>query len=433
MTEWLLANIYNLLPTIETFRPVGYLFVFIFSVLESLAFAGLFVPGTLFIIFVGFLTASDTLAFWPAVGLAALGAALGDGLSFYFGRHSGRWFHDDNRWFKKSYIDQSQKFFFRYGAKSVFFGRFIGPIRPIIPFVAGLSRMSRATFFLYNITSAFVWAIFHITIGYYLGQLSLAFTGNLAKRFELAFLIIGLVIATAFTWWSLRHRPDLAKSWYKFLLTVCDRFFARNPKRRARLTLGLGILILLFFLVVGSGFILSILNNGSVIRLDDKILNFFGVGSSGWLNYLFISITQFGNGWVLVALGLFLGLILFRFNRLVARVLVLGLVATGLLAHFGKILIGRGRPPVGLLDEPGFSFPSGHAAGSLFLYGFLTFLAWRYLKKPLWRRVVLIILPALILLIGFSRLYLGVHFLSDVIGGYILGSITLLFALALSS
>ena len=68
-----------------------------------------------------------------------------------------------------SHLDIGKRFFAKYGNKSVFFGRFIGPVRPIIPFVAGLSKMDRLPFFFWNIISAFLWATAYLLAGYFFG------------------------------------------------------------------------------------------------------------------------------------------------------------------------------------------------------------------------------------------------------------------------
>jgi undecaprenyl-diphosphatase len=98
----------------------------------------------------------------------------------------------------------------------------------------------------------------------------------------------------------------------------------------------------------------------------------------------------------------------------------------------GKIILHRSRPDTALYIENTFSFPSGHATIAMSFYGFLTYLLIRNFSK--WKRKTNIFFSgfAIIILIGFSRLYLGVHYLSDVLGGYLSGAIWLIIAISLS-
>lgn len=92
-----------------------------------------------------------------------------------------------------------------------------------------------------------------------------------------------------------------------------------------------------------------------------------------------------------------------------------------------KFLVERKRPDILVLTtENGFSFPSGHSMGALVFYGLLIYFALRYLKKRNRRVLLCFACTAMILLIGISRIYLGVHFFSDVLGGFLLGG-TILF------
>ncbi|MEG0268287.1 MAG: phosphatase PAP2 family protein [Carnobacterium sp.] len=88
-----------------------------------------------------------------------------------------------------------------------------------------------------------------------------------------------------------------------------------------------------------------------------------------------------------------------------------------------KIIFHRERPTIEhLVIQGGFSFPSGHSMGSLICYGGLAFLTFHLYKKSTPSLVVLLVTILFILLIGLSRIYVGVHFPSDVIGGYLLGA-----------
>ena len=160
----------NLLPTIEHWGWWLYWILFSISILESTAFIGLVIPGTTILIFTGFLASQGTLDAGDALWIMALGGIVGDALSFFLGRRGVVWFQDGHKIFKTEYLKKGQIFFQKYGEKSVIMARFIGPFRPIIPFVAGLFKMNTKKFFFFNITSAFMSAGVYLAIGYFFGH-----------------------------------------------------------------------------------------------------------------------------------------------------------------------------------------------------------------------------------------------------------------------
>lgn len=125
---------------------------------ESLAFIGLLVPATTLIITVGGLIGVGTVDPLPVILCATLGAVLGDWISYAIGRRIGpsiyrRWPLNRNR----QAVARTRLFFRRYGFVAVFLGRFLGPIRAIIPLVAGVMEMGQRRFQLANILSAVLW------------------------------------------------------------------------------------------------------------------------------------------------------------------------------------------------------------------------------------------------------------------------------------
>jgi membrane-associated phospholipid phosphatase len=135
---------------------------------------------------------------------------------------------------------------------------------------------------------------------------------------------------------------------------------------------------------------------------------------------IFKAITHFGDYRTLVCVGLAASLILL-FNRrwLLLIGWVVALTGSGFLNVMLKALFHRGRPVFAdpWLTEPGWSFPSGHAMGSLVAYGMLAYILIVAFRVPFPRTIVTLSV-GLVLVIGFSRIYLGVHFLSDVVAGY---------------
>lgn len=116
-------------------------------------------------------------------------------------------------------------------------------------------------------------------------------------------------------------------------------------------------------------------------------------------------------------------------NGVKARHFFLNVYGGGLLVVLIKYSVQRLRPELGLVEEIGFSFPSAHAFLSVSFYGFLLFLLWKSTLPLFSRWIGFILLAVMVLLISFSRIYLGVHWFSDVVGGVLLGFVWMVLVL----
>lgn len=110
-------------------------------------------------------------------------------------------------------------------------------------------------------------------------------------------------------------------------------------------------------------------------------------------------------------------------NKKINIILVINLICATLINNYVlKLIFTRDRPNINpIVIEDSYSFPSGHSMVSMVFYGSLIYIVYKYVDNKIIRCVVISCLSLLILLIGFSRVYLGVHYFSDVIGGFILG------------
>ena len=105
-------------------------------------------------------------------------------------------------------------------------------------------------------------------------------------------------------------------------------------------------------------------------------------------------------------------------------------ISSLLLMFILKNLFGRERPLIPLLEEArGLSFPSGHALMSVTFYGLLIYITWREVRDPALKWSIIVLLLLLIHLIAFSRIYLRVHYFTDVVAGLAMGFIWLVFSL----
>ena len=147
--------------------------VFAVALAESLAIVGVLVPGVIILLGAGALIGTGVLDFWSMCAWAIVGAIIGDGLSYWLGHHfeylTQRW-----RWFRlhPDHLQKGIAFFEKYGDLSVALGRFFGPIRAIVPLVAGLMHMPPKRFFVANVLSALVWAPAYLAPGMLFGEIS---------------------------------------------------------------------------------------------------------------------------------------------------------------------------------------------------------------------------------------------------------------------
>ncbi len=204
-----------LLPKFQDLGLFGYWVILLIALLESLAFVGAIIPGAIAIILAGFLSAQGYLDLGDLIWFAAIGAILGDGLSYYLGTKGKRFFRVENKLLKLSHLEKGEQFFKKHGNKSIFLGRFIGPIRSIIPFVAGLSQMNRWSFLFWNITSAFLWAAANLSFGY--------FFGGTIKNVEIwhsriGILLFSLALLPVIIWILAKKSPAI-KQFLKSMLT----------------------------------------------------------------------------------------------------------------------------------------------------------------------------------------------------------------------
>lgn len=132
--------------------------MFITAFGESFVFVSLLFPGTTMLIAAGTLIETGGLPFLPILVGAVLGAVLGDAVSYWIGRRfggriAGIWPFTRN----PALLSNGVRFFERHGGKSVFIGRFFGPIRAVVPLAAGIMRMPPRRFWIANTASALVW------------------------------------------------------------------------------------------------------------------------------------------------------------------------------------------------------------------------------------------------------------------------------------
>jgi membrane protein DedA with SNARE-associated domain len=140
--------------------------VFALCFAESLAFISLLIPAWAALVAIGALISVGGLTFWPVLVAGAVGAALGDWLSYWIGlKLENRVYHMWPLSQHPDLIPAGEAFVRKWGALAIFIGRFSGPLRATVPLIAGVFAMPYGRFQIANFTSAFVWAAVLLTLG----------------------------------------------------------------------------------------------------------------------------------------------------------------------------------------------------------------------------------------------------------------------------
>src|SRR6266568_600391 len=163
-----LAALISLQTLQNALHTVGYPAVTLFVMIES---SGIPFPGETMLLLASFYAAVDhQLQIGIIIACAALGAIIGDNIGFYVGRTGGRAFVERfGRYvfLKPQHLDRAEKFFAKYGDKTVFFGRFIAVLRAWAAFLAGVNQMRWRTFLIYNAAGGILWATIFGLLGYF--------------------------------------------------------------------------------------------------------------------------------------------------------------------------------------------------------------------------------------------------------------------------
>lgn len=437
----------SLLPQIQNLGFLGYLVIFTIFFAEALVGIGLIVPGAIIAFLLGTLAAKGIFSIQDLMLFGSLGFFFGDILSFILGRKGSGLFKANARFLKLEHLEKGQEFFNKHGNKSVLIGRYLGFVRPLTPFIAGVAKMGWIRFLVLNSISIISWLAIHILAGFFFGQalwliklwstrleVMLIYVASFVGIFYISKRLIikngkELFVILSAIWTSFKQSLRANHELQRFVKKHAN-FFAfwqsRLDKTRfggKKLTYLTVILIILFynFLALTN----SIFNQGDILAIDLSLENLMRTFKNFFFIKILLGATIIASWQIVLALSLLFSFIYYirgREKSLIGYwVSVIGALGSSVTLKF---LITRPRPLDSFYNETSYSFPSTHATVAMAMIGYAAYLYCR--KHSFKKRVNILFLSALIIgLIGFSRLYLRVHFLSDVMGGFLLGSIWL--------
>ncbi len=410
-----------------------YALVGLLAFLETGAFVGLIFPGETAVLLGGAVAGQGETSIVITIAIVWFCAWAGDTTSFYIGRRLGREFvlkHGSKVLITPERFKQVEDFFDRHGGKTILIGRFIGLVRALAPFIAGSSGMQYRAFVPYSVLGTGLWATAFSLLGYLLANsldkaTEIAGTGALIFGSIVAVIVGGFVISRYLRKPENRHKlarriestpglrrllPQLRFTWNRLTPGGLGLEF----------TTLIAVLSVSLFALIGYAFLLT--DDPGPTPGDQQAIDIVDSLRTDWLTDLAEVFTALGSAPAMIAVALVAGG-LFGWRRRWTEVGVLAAATVIILIASPAIkeVVDRPRPTGGLVEASNEAYPSGHAAHAV-IYAWLAMtIAVRV--RPGWTYGTALIVAglALAIVVGLTRVYLGVHYLSDVIGGWALG------------
>ena len=296
----------------------------------------------------------------------------------------------------KKKMEKTKELLHEHIGKTLLISRFNPLTRPYAPFVAGSTDIKAMVFYPYVLLGGIAWAVFFTFMGFVFGQSYVVATHYISRFFVIAIALSVLVILTYYMV-NLRRHLFTRRHWYALLLNLFS--------------------IYLFFKLVD-----DVVEQRLVTQFDALITSqVMLLWNPAWTKAMVFT-TNIANPLVFLLLSLVLLFFLVHKQKWYYALFLVASVAGGIFWELlTKQLIQRARPENSLIAVSGPGFPSGHATAAIIFFSVLLFAYRNEFKSQVARTGFMILNIAIVLLIGFSRIYLHAHWMSDVVAGYALG------------
>ncbi len=398
----------------------------------------LLVPGESLVLVAGFLAAQGLLDLDVLIVIVGISAALGESLGYELGRRLGRPALEryGNRLALNTVrIEKAETFFKRYGGKAVFLGRFVGFSRVFVPFFAGSSKMPYCQFIPYNVLGAALWASAIVLLGYFVGASWQKAEHWMGRASDIVGGIVLFFLILLWLWrWSVCHEAAIKKQGMSILqqpriVALRRRYAPQIMFIRARLSpqgyfgakMTAGALMLIGASWLFGGISEDVLTGDPLTIVDLNVAEWFHARATPLVTQVMMVFTNLHGVVAISSYAILLALYLI-WKRDWYWLGCLGATVPGgmLLNVLMKLSFQRARPSLDnpLLTLSSYSFPSGHVAGSALFYGLLGVMLMSKITVWRWRVFIVFAAIALVAMVALSRIYLGVHYLSDVLAAF---------------
>ena len=418
-----------------------YVLVGFAAFIETAAFVGLLLPGETVVILGGAVAGQGETSLVLTIGIVWVAALSGDSVSFELGRRLGRDFilrHGPKLRITPERFARVEGYFSRHGGKTIVIGRFIGFVRALAPFTAGSSGMRYRYYLPFGVVGTGLWAAAFVLVGYFASQ-SLDAAARAAGRGTLLFgivvaVIVGTGVVVRFLRRSENRRRVVAEMERRApLRPLLAAGRAVAPEARflwGRLTPGelglefttlLAILGVALYVVIAYTAVVS--GDPGPTAGDHAAFDLARELRTAWLTDAAKVVTVLGSADVNVPLALIAATILAVRRRWAEAAVLVAAVA---IIYVGvaeiKDATARPRPSHPLADASGWSFPSGHAAHAMIFPWLALTITFRLRPGITGGSTLFVCGIVLAAVVGLSRAYLHIHYLSDVSAGWALGA-----------
>jgi membrane protein DedA with SNARE-associated domain/membrane-associated phospholipid phosphatase len=377
----------------------GYFIILFAATFEAVPLIGFFIPGEMIVTLAGFFAKRGYLNLFVVLAVSAVGAILGDVIGYQIGRKYGHSFitkYGKHFFFKEEYYLSTKRILRAHTGKTLIVGRFNMVTRAFAPFIAGSTKIKFSKFMLYNIIGGVAWAMTFTFLGYVFGT-SYDLVSGYFGEVVLAAIIISIVLAYLYKFINKRSKIFTKKHFYALLISI-------------------------FSLYIFSKMVEDVLKKELVTQLDTVVHAKIGLITSPLLTKIMIVITSSMNLLGIVFLSMVvIGIMVYKKKWYSILLYLFSIGGGALIAYSIKQIMHRTRPENALIHVTGFSFPSGHATVAIIFFSVVLYSFKNEIKGTIGRASYIITGIILTLLIGFSRIYLGVHWFSDIVAGFALG------------
>ncbi len=171
--EWFLHIDRHLGALIQQFGVWSYVLLFLVIFAETGLVVTPFLPGDSLLFAIGAFAARGSLELWAVLLILVAAAIIGDSVNYTIGRRFGQWFitKTNGRFIKKEHLEKTEKFYAKYGAKTIVLARFVPIVRTLAPFVAGVGKMEYKKFLFFNVFGGILWVVLFVIAGYLFGNI----------------------------------------------------------------------------------------------------------------------------------------------------------------------------------------------------------------------------------------------------------------------